>query len=101
MVTFESTGLVNTEETLKIAVAYAKEHGVLSALREAFNDSEVRRGNIVEKSFKIQNSANQFNIIRNTRQIQKKCHNTVGQKANTNDEQNGYHRLFCFLTFRI
>ena len=27
MVTFESTGLVNTEETLKIAVSYAKEHG--------------------------------------------------------------------------
>ena len=26
MVTFESTGLVNTEETLKIAVSYAKEH---------------------------------------------------------------------------
>jgi len=27
MVTFESTGLVNTDETLKIAVSYAKEHG--------------------------------------------------------------------------
>jgi len=27
MVTFESTGLVNTEETLKIAVNHAKEHG--------------------------------------------------------------------------
>jgi len=27
MVTFETTGLVNTEETLKIAVAYAIEHG--------------------------------------------------------------------------
>ncbi len=27
MVTFNSTGIVNTEETLKIAVTYAKEHG--------------------------------------------------------------------------
>ena len=27
MVTFKSTGLENTEETLKIAVAYAKEQG--------------------------------------------------------------------------
>ena len=27
MVTFETTGLENTEETLKIAVQYAKDHG--------------------------------------------------------------------------
>ena len=27
MVTFKETGLVNTEETIKIAIAYAKEHG--------------------------------------------------------------------------
>ena len=48
MVTFKKTGLVNTEETLKIAVAYAKDHGCDIVVATSTGDTVIKLKNIAD-----------------------------------------------------
>lgn len=48
MVTFNSTGIVNTEETLKIAVTYAKEHGYDIVLATSTGESALKLKDIAD-----------------------------------------------------